>query len=161
MNGIRAAKYTVRAAMVVLSIFILLIVAGPIVGAVSPQVLTQQQPVGLGVDLQSIQPQLEQIFNSGSIASGAHDIVVPAFNNWPLPGEASLFLTVVVGGQTIYQTQPATVQLGPFQSGELHISMDVSQGLIAQLQGKQGVGIGGSMSLAEGQYWTITVSLSQ
>lgn len=159
MNGIRAAKYVVKAASLVLSVLIILIVAGPIVGAVSPQLGAQQQPLGIGVDLQSIQSQL-QFFNSGSTISGTHDIVVPAFNNWPLPGEASLLLTILVDGQTVYQTQPASVQLGPFQSADLHISMDVSNSLVQQLQGKQ-IGIGGTMSLSESQFWTITVSFPQ
>jgi hypothetical protein len=159
LNGIRAAKYAVRAASVILSLFIILIVAGPIVGAVSPQLMTQQQPLGIGVDLQSVQPQL-QFFSSSSTINGTHEIVVPAFNNWPLAGGATLFLSIVVKGQSVYQTQPATVHLGPFQSGELHISMDLSPSLVSQLEG-QDVSIGGSMSLSEGQFWTITVSLAQ
>ncbi len=142
---------------------IILIVAGPIAGALSPQLGTQQQkqqaPVGIGVDLQSIQPQLG-FFNSSSTIVGVHDIVVPAFNNWPLPGGASLLLTILVNGQIVYQTQPAAVQLAPFQSGQLHVSMDVPSGLLSQLQGKQ-VGIGGTMSLSESQFWTITVSFPQ
>jgi hypothetical protein len=159
LNGIRAAKYAVRAASLVLSLLIIVIVAGPIVGAVTPQLMTQQQPLGIGVDLQSLQSQLK-FFNSSSTISGAHDIVVPAFNNWPLPGGASLFLSIIVKGQTVYQTQPATVQLGPFQSGELRITMDLSPSLVAQLEG-QNIGIGGAMSLSESQFWTITVSLAQ
>jgi hypothetical protein len=160
LNGVRAAKYAVKAASIFISFFILLIVAGPIVGAVTPQLGAQQQPLGIGVDLQTIQPQLQQIFSSGSAINGSHDIVVPAFNNWPLPGGATLFLTLVVHNQTVYQTQPAAVQLGPFQSGVLHISMDFSPILVAKLQG-QGVGVGGAMSLSEGQFWTITVSFPQ
>ena len=159
MNGIRAAKYAVRGASLVVEALIILVVAGPIAGAVSPQFLTQQQPLGIGVDLQAIQQQL-QFFNSGSTITGTHDIVVPAFNNWPLPGGASLLLKLIVDGTTVYQTQPATVQLGAFQSGNLHISMDLSSDLVAQLQGKQ-IGIGGTMSLSESQFWTITVSFPQ
>jgi hypothetical protein len=159
LNGIRAAKYAVRGASIVLSALILLIVAGPILGAVSPQLGNQQKPLGIGVDLQSVQSQL-QFFNSSSTMIGTHDIFIPAFNNWPLPGGASLFLTLIVNGQTVYQTQPASVHLDPFQSGKLQISMDVSPSLVAKLQG-QSVGIGGTMSLSEGQFWTITVSFPQ
>jgi len=159
LNGIRAAKYAVRAASVVLSVLIILIVAGPIVGAVSPQVMAQQQPIGIGVDLRSVQSQLH-FFNSSSTLTGAHEIAVPAFNNWPLSGGASLYLTLVVNGRTLYQTQAASVRLGPFQSGVLRIPMDVSPGLAGQLQG-QNVTIGGSISLSEGQFWTITVGLAQ
>jgi hypothetical protein len=159
LNGILAGKYAVRAASLVLSLLIIVIVAGPIFGAVSPQLMAQQQPLGIGVDLQSLQSQL-QFFNSGSTMIGPHDVVVPVFNNWPLPGGASLLLTLIVNGQVVYRTQPAAIQLGPFQSGELHISMDVSNGLVAQLQG-QDVGVGGTMSLSEGQFWTITLSFPQ
>jgi hypothetical protein len=159
LNGIRAAKYAVRAASLILSLLIMVIVAGPILGAVSPQFMTQQQPLGIGVDLQSVQPQL-QFFSSYSSIVGTHEIVVPAFNNWPLAGGATLFLSVVVKGQTLYQTQPATVHLGPFQSGELLISIDLPSGVVSQLEG-QDVSIGGSLSLSESQFWTITVSLAQ
>lgn len=159
MNVLRAAKYAVRAASLVVSVLIILVVAGPIVGAVSPQLMTQQKPVGIGLDLQAIQPQL-QFFSSGSNMSGTHEITVPAFNNWPLPGGASLFLALIVNGHTLYQTRPASVHLGAFQTGVLNVSMDISSGLVNQLQG-QNVSVGGSMSLSEGQFWTITVSLAK
>jgi hypothetical protein len=158
MNGLRAAKYAVRAASLVLSILIILIVAGPIVGALSPQLMSQQRPLGIGVEVKSVQSQL-QFFNSGSTIAGAHEIQVPAFNNWPLPGEASLSLSLIVDGKTLNQTQPASVHLGAFQSGVLNVSMDISPSLADQLQG-QNVTIGGSMSLSEGQFWTITVNLA-
>lgn len=158
MNGLRAAKYAVRASSVVVSLLIIVVVAGPILGAVSPQ-LTSQRPLGIGVDVQSIQSQL-QFFGSSSTVAGSHEIEVPAFNNWPLAGAASLYLTLVVNGSTVYQTQPGSVKLAAFQSGTLQITMDVSQGLASQLEGQR-VGVGGSMSLSEGPFWTITVSLAQ
>lgn len=156
MNAVRAAKYAVKAAYLLVWAFTLVIVAGPILGAVTPQYLTQQQPLGLGIDLQALQSQ----FNSSSTDVGTHLYHVPAFNNWPFPGSATLTLTLVVKGQTLYQTAPASVQLGPFQSGTLDVSIDVSKALASQLQG-QAVVVGGSMSLSEGQFWTITVHLSQ
>jgi hypothetical protein len=159
LNGIRAAKYAVKAASIAVSLLIMVVVAGPIAGAVSPQLMTQQQPIGLGIDLNSINTQLS-FFHNASTVSGPHDIAVNAFNNWPLPGSASLLLTIIVNNQTIYQTEPASVDLGAFQSGQLHITMDVPSSLISQLQGQK-VGIGGKMSLAEGQFWTITVSFPQ
>ena len=159
MNGIRAAKYTVRAASVVLELLILLIIAGPIVGAVSPMLGTQQQPLGVGVDLNSVQSQLG-FFNSSSTITGPHSIVVNAFNRWPLPAGASLFLTILVNGQTIYQTQPDSVQLGPFESGQLHLTMDLPSSLVTKLQGQK-IGIGGTMSISEGQFFAITVSFPQ
>jgi hypothetical protein len=159
LNLIRVAKYAVKAVSIALSVFIILVIGGPIVGAVSPLLGTQQPPVGIGVDLQSVQSQL-QFFNSSSTLTGTHDIVVPAFNNWPIPGGANLSLSILVNGSVIYQSQPASVRLGPFQSEELHVSMVVSPSLVSKLQGQQ-VGIGGTMSLSEGQYWTITVSFPQ
>jgi hypothetical protein len=159
LNGIRAGKYAFRAASILVEVLILVIVAGPIAGALSPY-LGAQHSLGLGVELQSIQPQVQQIFSSsGSTLNGTHEVSVPAFNNWPLSGKASLTLAIVKGGQTIYQTQPATLQLAPFQSGDLNVSMVFSSALIAQIQG-QTVGIGGAMSLSEGQFLTISVSLS-
>jgi hypothetical protein len=158
LNGLRTAKYAVRAASVIVSLLIIVVVAGPILGAVSPQ-LTSQQPVGIGVDLHSIQPQL-QFFSSSSTIAGSHVINVTAFNNWPLAGGATLYLTLVVNGSTLYQTQPGSVKLGAFQSGTLQVTMDVSQSLASQLEG-QSVGVGGSMSLSEAPFWTITVSLAQ
>ena len=159
MNGIRAGKYAFRAASILVEILILVIVAGPIAGALSPE-LGAQHSLGLGIELQSIQPQVQQIFSSGSTLNGTHEISVPAFNNWPLSGKASLTLAIVEAGQTIYQTQPATLQLAPFQSGDLNLLMVFSPALIAQIEG-QTVGIGGSMSLSEGQFLTISVSLSR
>jgi len=159
MNGIRAAKYAVRAASVLLELLILLIIAGPIVGAVSPLLGTQQQPLGVGVDLNSVQSQLG-FFNSSSTITGPHPITVNVFNRWPLPAGASLFLTILVNGQTIYQTQPDSVQLGPFQTGQLHLTMDVPSSLVPKLQGQK-IGIGGTMSISEGQFFAITVSFPQ
>jgi hypothetical protein len=159
LDGIRAGKYGFKAASILVEVLILLIVAGPVLGAVSPELGTPH-PLGLGVDLQSIQPQLQQIFSSGSTVNGTHQISVPVFNNWPISGKASLTLAIVDGGQSLYQTQPATLQLAPFQSGDLNISMVFSPSLVAQMQG-QSLGVGGSESLSEGQFWTITVSLSK
>jgi hypothetical protein len=158
LDGLRAGKYAFMAASVVVELLILVIVAGPVVGAVSPQ-LGVQHPVGLGIDIQAIQPQLQQVFSSGSTINGTHVISVPAFNDWPLSGQASLTIALVDNGQTIYQTQPATLQLAPFKSGDLNVSMVFSPSLVAQIQG-QHLGIGGSESLSESSFWTITVSLS-
>jgi len=159
LDGIREGKYAFRVASILVDILILLIVAGPIAGAVSPELGTQLS-LGLGIELQSIQPQLQQIFSSGSSVNGTHEILVPAFNNWPFSGKAGLTLAIIKGNRTIYQTQPATLQLAPFQSGDLDVSMDLSPSLVAQMQG-QNLGVGGSMTISEGQFWTITVSLSQ
>lgn len=147
-----------RAASVILSIVIMAIVAGPIVGTVSPQLMTQQQPLGLGLDLNSINSQLD-FFQSRSAIAGPHDIVIPAFNNWPIPGTVSLSLAILMNGTTVYETQPASVDLPPFQSGQLHVTMDVPSNVVSQLRGK--IGIGGTMSLSEDQFWTITVTFPQ
>lgn len=158
LNGIRAGKYAFKAASILVEVLIFIIVAGPMAGAVSPQLGTSYS-LGLGIDIQAIQPQMQQIFSSGQPINGTHEIAVPAFNNWPISGRASLTLALIDGNQTIYQTQPAALQLAPFQSGDLNVSMVLSPSLVAQLQG-QNVGVGGSMSLSEGQFWTISVSLS-
>src|SRR5437879_11686071 len=78
LNGIQAAKYAVRAASAVLELLILLIIAGPIVGAVSPMLGSQQQPLGVGVDLNSVQPPMG-FFNSSSTVVGNHSRILPAF----------------------------------------------------------------------------------
>lgn len=159
MNGIRAAKYAFKAASILVEIIIFVVVAGPMAGAVSPALGTNYS-LGLGIDLQAIQPQIQRIFSSSQPINGTHEIKVPAFNNWPVAGEANLTLAIVDGGQTLYHTQPATLHLAPFQSGELDVSMVLSSSLVNQIRG-QTVGVGGSMSLSEGQFWTITVSLSR
>lgn len=159
MDGLKAGKYGFMAASILVDLLILLIVAGPIAGAVSPE-FGAHSTYGLGVEIQSIQPQLQQIFSSGSPINGTHVISVPAFNNWPLSGKAGLTLAIVLGNETIYQTQPATLQLAPFTSGDLNVTMVLSPSLVAQMQG-QNLGIGGSETISEGQFWTITVSLSK
>ncbi len=156
MNGIRAAKNGARAAYLVVWALTLVVVAGPILGAATPQVLAQQQPLGLGIDLRALQSQV----NSSVATPGTHVYHVPAFNNWPLSGSAGLSLALVVKGQTLYQTPQATVRLGAFQSGMLDVSMEVTPALASQLRG-QNVTIGGTMTLSEGGFWTIAVNLSQ
>lgn len=111
MDGVRAGKYGFKVASIAVELLILIIVAGPIAGAISPDLGTPQF-VGLGIDLQSIAPQLQQIFSSGSV-TGAHEISVHAFNNWPLPGKANLTLAIVSGGQNIYQTEPVALRSPP------------------------------------------------
>ena len=159
MNKLGAAKYAFKGTSIIVEILILLIVAGPIAGVISPQIRSQEN-FGLGIDLNAIQPQLQQIFSSGSTINGTHEITVPAFNNWPISGEASLALAIVDGRQTIYQTERSTVELAPFQSGALVLTLNFTPSIAAKMQGKT-LGIGGSMSISEGQFWTISVSLSQ
>lgn len=158
MNGLRAGKYTVKALSILVELLILVVVAGPMVGAISPELGTQSN-LGLGIQLGAIQPQVQQVFSQSSIV-GVHQLVVPAFNNWPLPGKASLTLSIVDGNKTLYTSQPGTVSLAPFKSGDIDVPFELNQSLVTQIQG-QTVGIGGSMSVSEGQFWTITVSLSQ
>jgi len=140
-----------------------LIIAGPIVGAVSPLLGTQQQPLGSGGP--ELDPVADDFLQLYSTINGTHKIIVPAFNNWPLPAGASLFLTILVNGQVIYQTEPDLVQLGPFQSGNLHITMVISPSIVAQLHNNLNlgpkIGIGGTMSISEGQFFAITVSFPQ
>ena len=159
LNWIRAGKYTFRVASLIVSVLILLVVGAPIVGAVTPYVSPQNE-YGLGIDLQTLNPQLQQIFSSSSTIPGPHTIAIPAFNKWFLPASVALLLTLTVNGTTVYQTPKASLALAPFQSGELDLTMDIPSSVIAQMQGQR-VGGGGQMTLQEGQFWTITVDLSQ
>ncbi len=157
MNGLRAGKYGFRIASLIVEILILLIVAGPAAGAVSPELGSQHY--GVGIELSAIQPQLQSVFSTSNII-GTHEISVPAFNEWPFSAKAGLTLTLVDGNQTIYQSQPATVQLAPFQSGDIDVSMVFSPALVSEMEGHN-VGVGGSMTLSEVPFWTVTVNLAE
>jgi hypothetical protein len=157
LNGLRVGKYGFRVASILVEALILLIVAGPIAGAVSPELGSQHY--GVGIELSTIQPQLQTVFSSSNIG-GTHEITVPAFNDWPFSAKAGLTLALVDGNQTIYQTQPATVQLAPFQSGDIDVSMVFSPALVSEMEGHN-VGVGGSMTLSEVPFWTVTVNLAE
>jgi hypothetical protein len=156
LNGLRAGKWAFRIAGIVVELLILLVIAGPIAGAVTPQVGPQHY--GLGIELNAIQPQLNQVFQ-GSDVAGTHVISVPAFNNWPISGVASLSLALVDNNQTIYTTQPSSVHLAPYQSGSINVTLVFSPSLVTQMQGQR-IGIGGTMTESEGDFWTISVNLS-
>ena len=160
LDGIRAGKYIFRAAYLLVSLLILLIVAAPILGAVTPQVAPQSE-LGLGVNLQTVQPQLQQIFpSSGGSSVGSGVLTVPAFNKWFLPGSVTLSLSLAINGTTVYQTQKATVDLAPFQTGVVTLNVDVPASTIQQMQGHS-IGGGGQLTLDEAGLWSITVSLGQ
>jgi len=163
LDGIRAGKYAFRVAYLIVSVVILLVVAAPILGTVTPQVSPQNE-FGLGVNLQTVQPQLQQIFPStpGQLPTipGAPVVTVPAFNNWFLPGSVTLSLSLAVNGTTVYQTQKATVNLAPFQSGVVRLVVDIPASTIQQMAG-QSISGGGQMTLNEAGLWSITVNLGQ
>ena len=158
LNWIRAGKYFFRGASLIVEAVILLIVAAPILGAVTPQVMPKNE-LGLGIDLASINSQLQFLTSSSSI-SGAHTVAVPAFNNWFFPATVVLVLSLSVNGSTVYQTQEATLNLAPFQSGALRLTMDLPSSAISQMQGHR-VGGGGQLTLQEDGLWSITASLAQ
>lgn len=159
MNGIKAAKYTFRIASLLIGLLILLIVAAPILGAVTPRIQPSSE-LGLGVELSAVQPQLQQIFSSPQTVGGSHTVKIPAFNRWFLPASISLSISLSENGTTVYQTPESSVSLAPFQSGTLDLTVDVPQNVVAQMQGQQISG-GGAMTLREAGLWSITVSLGQ
>lgn len=157
MNKLRAGKYTLRAAYLIIWVFIAVIVAGPILGALTPQVSPQTE-FGLGIDLQTVQPQLQKIFSSPSGIAGPHTVTVPAFNRWVLPASVGLSLSLSVGGQVVYQTSKASVSLAPFQSGTIDLTVQIPSNVLDQMQGQRITG-GGQMTLGEGGLWSISVNL--
>jgi hypothetical protein len=158
LNGLRAGKYAFRAASFLVEILILLIMVGPVAGAVSPE-MGSQSHYGLGIDITAAEPQLNQIF-SGSNMAGTHEISVPVFNDWPLPGYAGLVLALVVNNQTLYETPPASIHVAPFGSGDLNITLVLTPSLVSQLAGQR-IAVGGSETIGESGLWTVTVSLAE
>ncbi len=140
--------------------FILLVLAAPILGAITPQVSAQNE-YGLGVNLQTVQPQLQQVFSSASSQSGLSSVLtVPAFNNWFLSGSVTLSLSLGVNGTTLYQSPKATESLAPFHSGVVSLPIDIPASTLQQMSGQQISG-GGQMTIQEAGLWTITVNLGQ
>ncbi len=146
-----------RAVHIVIEIFIVLVVAGPALGFLTPR-LGPQYAVGFGLDLEAINPQMQQIFSSGSSLVGTHEITVPVYNQWFFPAKASLSLELLAGGQVVYQTSNSVVNLGPFQSGELVINLQISSAVESQLEGRQ-IAVGGTMSFgAPAELWNFKVN---
>lgn len=158
MNGIRAGKYAFRGAAFVVEAIILLVVAGPVLGAITPQ-LSPQDEVGLGINLQSINSQL-QFLSSQSTIAGPHTVTFPAFNKWFLPASVALQLSLALNGTTVYQTSKASATLAPFQSGTVSLTVDIPSSAISEMEGRTVTG-GGSMTLQEVGFWSITVNLAQ
>lgn len=146
-----------RGASWAIELLILLIVASPILGSVTPQVAPKSE-LGLGVDLQSINSQLQFLSSSSTIA-GSHSISVPAFNKWVLPAKISLSLSLLVNGTAVYTTPASSISLGPFQSGTVDITMDIPQNAISQMEGHTVSG-GGQMTLQEAGLWAISINLA-
>jgi len=168
LNGIRVGKYAFLAASIIIEIFILLVVAAPVLGAVTPQV-SSHADYGIGVELNTIQPQLQNYFDGGLCADElgapgqnpcAFTVEVPAFNNWFLAGSVALSISFAVNGTTVYQTPKASLSLAPFQSGTIDVVVNVPVGVVSQMQGQQISG-GGQMTLEEAGLWSITVGLGQ
>lgn len=158
MNALRVGKYTFLVASWAVELFILLIVASPILGAVTPEVSPHSE-LGMGVELQSVNSQLQFLSSSSSIA-GTHTLSIPAFNRWFLPARVSLSLSLAVNGTTVYQTPAQSLPLAPFQSGTLELSVDIPSSAISQMEGHTVTG-GGEMTLEEAGLWSLTVNLAQ
>lgn len=172
MEKFTAAKFAFRAASIAVEILILLVVASPILGAVTPQVNPQNE-LGLGVNLQTVQPQLQSFFDNqvnkcvdetaatnGSAPTCSYTLAVPAFNNWFLTGAVGLSLSLAVNGTTLYQTPKENLTLPPFHSGVIDVGIDVPNSVLTRMQGQEISG-GGQMTLSETGFWSITVDLSQ
>ncbi len=158
MDGLRAAKYGVRTAYLVIWAFIILVIAGPVVGGIAPQVGVKTNP-GLAVDTQTVEPQLKTMFSNTQSLMGTHQLVVPVHNNWVFPASASLSLEFVVGGVTVYRTVPGVVNLSPFQSGEMNVTISPPVSALSAIQQSQfGLEIRGVLSLQTGNLWNVTVS---
>jgi hypothetical protein len=137
-------------------VVITLVVAGPALGFLSPYA-GPQYVVGFGLDLNAINPQLQQIF-SGSNFEGGHQITVPVHNEWFFPASASLSLELIAGGQVVYQTSTSTVNLAPFQSGSLVLSMQISPAVASELAGKD-ITVGGTLGFGAPSYlWSFNVT---
>jgi hypothetical protein len=78
LDGIRAGKYAFRGASLLVEAIIILVIAGPMLGAITPGVSPQSE-LGLGLDLGSINSQLAFMSSSSTIA-GPHTLTFPAFN---------------------------------------------------------------------------------
>lgn len=158
MNGLRAAKYTVKALYLVIWISIVLMLVGPAAGFVGPLVAPQYQ-IGFGVDINSISSQFQFLGSNNPV--GAHTISIPVYNNWFFPASATLTLTLIADGKVVYETDPGTISLSPFNSGNLHVTMTITQSLVTQLQGKQ-LQLGGRLTFgAPPQLWSFTMVFPQ
>jgi len=159
MEGLRTAKRLTRAADLLLWLFIGLVMAGPLLGFLTPE-LGPQYVAGFGLDLQSMQPQIQQAFSSTSALSGTHTVVVGVYNRWFFPASASLSLELIVKNSTVYQTETATSDLAPFQTGDLRVVIAVPPSVASQLQGAQ-VTVGGQLHLESPGFWAVTVNFPQ
>lgn len=159
MNKFQVGKYLFRAGYLIIDVVVLLIIAGPILGAATPQ-FTPHNELGAGLELSSLQPQVQQMFSSSSTISTATNVTIPAFNNWFLPASIGLSLGFSINGNTVYQSPISTVHLDPFKTGAINITVALTPTQVAQIQGHS-VNGAGTMVVSEGQFWTITVNLGQ
>jgi hypothetical protein len=159
LNGFQVGKYLARAGTLVIDVLVLLVVAGPILGAATPQ-LTPHNELGAGIDLSTLQQQVNLMFSSTSTMAAPTTVAVPAFNNWLFPSTLSLSIGFSINGSAVYQSPVSTIDLQPFHSGVLNLSVALSQDEIARLQGHSVKG-GGTMSVQEGGFWKITLNLGQ
>lgn len=160
MNTLHTAKYVTVAMYTVIWVFIGLVIAGPAAGFLT-QSVAPQHVVGVDIDQGQIQPQLQSVFAQGLSLVGPHEIFIPVHNNWFFPASAGLSLSIIADGGVIYQTPVSMIQLAPFQSGELELTLQVSSSLVSQMQGKQ-VAIGGEMSLgAPSHLFNLTLKFPQ
>lgn len=157
MNWLRVGKYGFRLGGAIVGILVILIIAAPVLGVITAQ-YSPHDEYGVGLDLNAVNSQLDQLFSSGAIITGSNTVAVPAFNNWFIPATVSLSLGLTVNGSTVYQTPQSTLNLPAYHSGTLNLTVSLTPSEVAQLEGHQ-VGGSGVMTLKEGSFWTITVNL--
>jgi len=156
MNKLRVGKYAFRVGEAVVGILVLLIIAAPVVGVVTAT-YSPKNEYGVGLDLNAVDSQLDEIFSSGSPTS-QNTLMVPAFNNWFIPATVSLSLGLTINGADVYQTPRETLSLPAYSTGTLDLPMSLTSAEVSQLQGHT-VGGSGVMTIQEGPFWTITVNL--
>ena len=157
VKKIRAAKYAVRAASLIITAIITLAIAGPAVGFLTAGRLSTN--IGFSVETSAIQSQLNDIFSSGSNITQPYEISIPVHNAWIFPADARVVMNLQVSGSVVYETSGA-LTLQAFQSGDIMLPFQLSESQLAQIQGKQ-ITVGGGLSFGDPSYlWTVTIPLA-
>lgn len=156
LDSLRIARQAVKVISMAIWMIIVLVVIGPALGYLVPSI-GSTHVIGSGVDTRTIAPQLQSIFSNPNVV-GTYTIVVPVYDRWIFPANASLSLKLIADGQLLYQTQAATIQLPPFQSGQLLVIMQITPALAQQIQGRH-LKVGGQLYFgAPAELWSSTIN---
>ncbi|MCL4519184.1 MAG: hypothetical protein M1587_08320 [Thaumarchaeota archaeon] len=154
----RVAKYAVKVISLIISLIIILAIAGPPLGFLTQGRISTN--IGFSVDTSQIQSQMNAIFSSGTDLTQPHEIIIPVHNVWVFPADASVVIDLEVAGSIVYETS-GNVTLQAFQSGQIFIPFQITQSQLSQLQGNQ-ITVGGGLTFGDpGYLWTITIPFSQ